>query len=204
MRQSNVPVTFWFEFASTYSYLSVMRIDAEAGKRGVQVIWKPFLLGPMFKAHGWNTSPFVVYPKKGRNMWRDVERRAKKYGLAFSRPDPSDPRDFPAHSVLAARIALVGLDESWGKQFCRDVYVAQFANGEDVSDPVMLTRLAKGAGAEGDIIARATTPDNKLRLRTQTEDAFAANIYGAPSFTVGEELFWGDDRLEDALDWALR
>lgn len=121
----SLPVTFWFEFASTYSYLSVMRIDAEAEKRGVQVNWKPFLLGPMFKAHGWNTSPFVVYPKKGRNMWRDVERRAKKYGLAFNRPDPSDPRDFPAHSVLAARIALVGLDESWGKQFCRNVYVAQ-------------------------------------------------------------------------------
>lgn len=200
----SLPVTFWFEFASTYSYLSVMRIDAEAEKRGVQVNWKPFLLGPMFKAHGWNTSPFVVYPKKGRNMWRDVERRAKKYGLAFNRPDPSDPRDFPAHSVLAARIALVGLDESWGKEFCRNVYVAQFANGEDVSDPVTLTRLAKSAGAEGGIIARATTPDNKFRLRTQTEDAFAANIYGAPSFTVGEELFWGDDRLEDALDWALR
>ena len=84
------------------------------------------------------------------------------------------------------------------------MYVAQFANGEDVSDPVTLTRLAKGAVAEGDIVARATTPDNKLRLRTQTEDTFAANIYGAPSFTVGEELFWGDDRLEDALDWALK
>jgi 2-hydroxychromene-2-carboxylate isomerase len=146
----------------------------------------------------------VVYPKKGCNMWRDVERRAEKYGLAFHRPDPSDPRNFPAHSVLAARIALVGLDEGWGKQFCRNVYVAQFAKGEDVSDSDTLTRLAKGAGAKGDIVARATTPDNKLRLRTQTEEAFAANIYGAPSFTVGEELFWGDDRLEDALDWALR
>lgn len=198
------PVTFWFEFASTYSYLSVMRIDGEAEKRGVQVIWKPFLLGPMFKAHGWNTSPFAVYPKKGKNMWRDVQRRAEKYGLAFNRPDPSDPRRFPAHSVLAARIALIGLQEDWGKRFCRDTYVAQFANGEDISNPETLVKLAHDAGAEGDVLARATSVANKLLLRVQTEAAFDADIYGAPSFTVGDELFWGDDRLEDALDWALR
>ena len=77
------PVTFWFEFASTYSYLSAMRIDAEAEARGVEVVWKPFLLGPIFKAQGWETSPFSIYPEKGENMWRDLERRAVERAYAL-------------------------------------------------------------------------------------------------------------------------
>jgi len=115
-------IVFWFEFASTYSYLSAMRIDEEAANRNLSVEWRPFLLGPMFKDHGWDTSPFVIYPKKGENMWRDMERRTQKYGLPFKRPDADDPRPFPAHSVLAARIALIGLDEGWGQAFTRKVY----------------------------------------------------------------------------------
>ncbi len=195
-------IVFWFEFASTYSYLSAMRIDEEAANRNLSVEWRPFLLGPMFKDHGWDTSPFVIYPKKGENMWRDMERRTQKYGLPFKRPDADDPRPFPAHSVLAARIALIGLDEGWGQAFTRKVYTSQFARCGDISDPETLLSIALSCGTKSDILERATEPENKLRLRRQTEAAFKANIYGAPSFTVDEELFWGDDRLEDALDWA--
>ncbi len=95
---------FWFEFASTYSYPAAMRIDALAGKAGVEVRFRPFLLGPIFKAQGWDTSPFNLFPAKGRHMWRDVERICAELKLPFRRPDP-----FPQASLLAARVALVGL-----------------------------------------------------------------------------------------------
>ncbi|MEL6781663.1 MAG: 2-hydroxychromene-2-carboxylate isomerase [Pseudomonadota bacterium] len=198
-------VDFWFEFASTYSYLSAMRIDAEARRRGVDVVWRPFLLGPIFASQGWNTSPFAIYPAKGRNMWRDMERRTEKYGLPFGRPDKGDAGRFPQNSVLAARVALVGLDAGWGEDFARGVYTAQFGEGAGIADPEILRPLIAQAGGDPDLaFTAAVAPENKGRLRANVEEAIAKHLYGAPSFTVGEELFWGDDRLEDALDWAAR
>src|SRR5215467_11705389 len=110
-----VPVLdFWFDFASTYSYLAAMRIGPLAQKAEVRVQFRPFLLGPIFKAQGWTTSPFNLYPAKGRHMWRDLERSCAELQLPFRRPDP-----FPQNSLLAARVALVGLDQAWGEP--RDV-----------------------------------------------------------------------------------
>jgi len=115
---------FWFDFASTYSYPAVMRIAALALREAVAVNFRPFLLGPIFKMQGWNTSPFNLFPAKARNMWRDLERTCAELGLAFQRPEP-----FPQSSVLAARVALVGLGEGWGEDFCRAVFNAEFAQG---------------------------------------------------------------------------
>lgn len=195
------PMTFWFEFASTYSYLSVMRIDTEAEKHGVEIIWKPFLLGPIFQAQGWETSPFNLYPAKGRNMWRDLERRCEKYGLKLNRPSKDDPRMFPQNGLMAARLAIVGLQQDWGKAFCKSVYLTQFAEGHDISDPDCLKDLLAKLGVEAEV-AFAEAQANKHILRTHVEEAKALGIYGAPSFTIERELFWGDDRLEDALEWA--
>src|SRR5215510_4878250 len=89
---------FWFDFASTYSYLAAMRIGPLADKAEVQVRFRPFLLGPILKAQGWVTSPFNLYPAKGHNMWRDLERSCAELKLPFRRPDP-----FPQNSLLAAR-----------------------------------------------------------------------------------------------------
>jgi 2-hydroxychromene-2-carboxylate isomerase len=83
----NTPdLQIWFEFASTYSYLSVARIENEAAVAGVPVRWEPFLLGPIFTEQGWEDSPFNVYPAKGRYMWRDLERLCDKYGIQFTKP----------------------------------------------------------------------------------------------------------------------
>ena len=112
---------FWFEFASTYSYPAAMRIGPLAREASVEVRFRPFLLGPIFKAQGWNTSPFNLYLAKGRYMWRDLERICAELDLPFRRPDP-----FPQMSVSAARLALVGLAEGWGEDFCRAVYRAEF------------------------------------------------------------------------------
>ena len=91
---------FWYEFASTYSYLASARVDAVATAAGVQVEWRPFLLGPIFKEQGWNDSPFNLYPAKGRYMWRDMERLAAGYELPFRKPSV-----FPRNGLAAARVA---------------------------------------------------------------------------------------------------
>ena len=196
-------IEFWFDFASTYSYLSAMRISELADMAGVDVAWRPFLLGPIFSSQGWDTSPFNVYRNKGRNMWRDIARRSARYGLSFKRPDKDDARAFPQHSVLAARLGLLAEEEGKADVFCRAVFKAEFELEQDISDPSVLGRLAVQAELATDAVDRATSPENKQKLRTRTEQAMGRGIFGAPTFFAGDELFWGDDRLEDALDWAI-
>ena len=192
---------FWFEFASTYSYPAAMRIGPLAREASVEVRFRPFLLGPIFNAQGWNTSPFNLYLAKGRYMWRDLERICAELDLPFRRPDP-----FPQMSVSAARLALVGLAESWGEDFCRAVYRAEFGEGSRIDDPEVLARLLMALDVDPVVaLAAAQSPEIKARLREQTEEAQRLGLFGAPSFvTAGDEVFWGNDRLDAALAWARR
>jgi 2-hydroxychromene-2-carboxylate isomerase len=192
---------FWFELASTYSYPAAMRIGPLAEQRGVHVRWRPFLLGPIFKAQGWPNSPFNIYPAKGRYMWRDLERLCASLDLPFFRPEV-----FPQNTILASRIALLGLREGWGEDFCRAVYRAEFGEGRDIGDATILTDIVRALGQDGErVLAQAQSDDIKAALRAQTEEAQALGIFGAPSFVTADgELFWGNDRLEAALDWAMR
>jgi 2-hydroxychromene-2-carboxylate isomerase len=192
---------FWFEFASTYSYLSAMRIEKMARKADVDVIWKPFLLGPIFKAQNWDTSPFNIYPAKGRYMVRDIERIAQERGLAFRLPEP-----FPQNGLPAARLALVGLEEGWGPAFIRSIFRLEFAEHQNISERSTLATAIVAAGAsENAVFERAQSKDIKNKLRENTDEAQARGIFGAPSFTTESgELFWGDDRLENALLWSRR
>ena len=192
---------FWFEFASTYSYPAAMRIGALARDRGVIVRWRPFLLGPVFKAQGWDNSPFNIYPVKGRYMWRDLERICAAAGMPFVRPAV-----FPQNTILAARVALVALGEGWGEDFSCAVYAAEFGEGRDIGAPGLIADILTALGRDADaVITRAQADDNKLVLRKNTEEAQALGIFGAPSIVTADgELFWGNDRLEAALDWARR
>jgi 2-hydroxychromene-2-carboxylate isomerase len=188
-------IEFWYEFASTYSYLCAMRIEALAATAGVAILWKPFLLGPIFRAQGWDSSPFNIYPAKGKHMVRDMERLTAARGLPFRLPSP-----FPQNSLHAARLALIGHAEGWGIAFTRAVYQAEFAGGADIGDKRVLRQLLAALGIDADAaLARSETPENKQRLRQQTEDAQELGIFGAPSFLARGDLFWGDDRLEQAL-----
>jgi len=189
---------FWFEFASTYSYLAAARVEAACRAAQVPLRWRPFLLGPIFAAQGWTTSPFTLYPAKGRYMWRDMERLCAVQGLPFRRP-----RLFPQNSVPAARIALLGAWMPWEPAFVRAVYAANFAEDRDISAPETLIALLDGLGLDGqELYARAQTQAIKDRLHTQTEEAASRGIFGAPSFLIGEELFWGNDRLDQAIAYA--
>ncbi len=191
-------IEIWYDFASTYSYLSVMRITALAQVHDIRIEWRPFLLGAIFAKQGWSTSPFNLYPAKGRNMIRDLERLAQERGLGFRMPDP-----FPQNSLLAARVSTVGAEEGWIADFTRRVFQAEFATGTQISDPQALARVLEDMHLDAKrILAAAQSPETKDALRRRTDEAIAKGIYGAPSFIVGQELFWGDDRLEQALRWA--
>lgn len=190
---------FWFEFASTYSYLAAARIESTATEAGVSIVWRPFLLGPIFAAQGWNTSPFNVYPAKGRYMWRDMERLTAAAGLPFRRPDP-----FPQNGLLASRLALIGAQEGWVGDFARRVYAAEFGAGRDISKTETLTEILNAMGLDAPALTQRMRTDESIknRLRIETEDAQRQGIFGAPTFVTPDgEIFWGNDRLEAALAW---
>jgi 2-hydroxychromene-2-carboxylate isomerase len=190
---------FWFDFASTYSYPAAMRIGPLAAEAGVTVRYRPLLLGPIFKAQGWDTSPFNVYEAKGRHMWRDLERLCADLALPFRRPEP-----FPQSSLLPARVALVGLDTNWGEAFCQAVFRAEFAEGRRIDDAAVISGILEELKLDPrPVLDAALTDANKQRLRQQTDDAQRRGVFGAPTFVTGDgELFWGNDRLERALQWA--
>ena len=189
---------FWYEFASTYSYPAAMRIEAAAAQAGVGVHWRPFLLGPIFAAQGMKDSPFNLFPVKGRYMWRDMERICAGYGLPWRQPAP-----FPQNGVLAARCVLA-LDAVARPAFSKGIYTAQFGEGRNIAEQAtvasVLTSLGHDAAA---IIAKAGSQPVKDELRANTEEAQRAGIFGAPAMiTPDGELFWGNDRLDEALAWA--
>lgn len=195
-----IEVDFWYEFASTYSYPAAMRVEALAAERGLGVRWRPFLLGPIFFDQGWRDSPFNIYPVKGRYMWRDMERICQSLGLKLTRPSP-----FPQNTILAARVALSLPQESRGK-FTKAVYLAEFAESKTISDRGTLGEILSALGVEPDAgFARAESVENKDRLKGECAEAKALGLPGAPCLvTAGGEIFWGNDRLEQGLDWARR
>lgn len=191
---------FWYEFSSTYSYLSAMRIEAAAEQAGVTLVWRPFLLGPVFKAQGWESSPFTQLPAKGRYMWRDMEREAARLGIPFYRPTA-----FPQNGLVAARVALLGADRGWTPAFTRAVYTAEFGEGRDISDPQAIIDILESLKLDaGAIMAEAQADANKTRLRRMGDEVVSRGLFGAPTFFAEDgEMFWGNDRLEQALDWAV-
>jgi 2-hydroxychromene-2-carboxylate isomerase len=192
-------VEYWFEFGSTYSHISSYRIGSIARDRGISIAWRPFLLGPIFREQGWNDSPFNLYPAKGEYMWRDMERCCARLGVPFRRPS-----HFPRDGLLAARIALVLERTPEIEAFVKSVFLANFHEDLDIASPELMETLLEGAGVSdsASMIDEALAPENKSRLRERTAAGSDRGIFGAPSFVVKDELFWGNDRLEDALDWA--
>jgi 2-hydroxychromene-2-carboxylate isomerase len=194
-------LTFWYEFASPYSWLAAERIEALAAAADVELRWRPFLLGPIFVAQGWQSSPFNVYAAKGANMWRDIERHCMLMDL----PPPTRPEPFPQNSLLAARVA-VAMPDAMRPAFSRAVYRAEFTKAQPIADRAVIGEMLRDCGLDAQAtLAAAESAENKAALRAATEAAGTHGIYDAPSFvTPSGELFWGNDRLEQSLAWAKR
>ncbi|WP_426013620.1 2-hydroxychromene-2-carboxylate isomerase [Caulobacter sp. DWR2-3-1b2] len=195
-------IEFWYEFGSTYSYPAAMRVERLAEQAGVTVEWRPFLLGPLFhEQQGLTDSPFNTFPVKGDYMWRDLQRVCDMEGLPLVRPS-----QFPRNGLLAARVAICGLEEGWTPAFSRAVYQANFVDDQDISQAEVLAPLIASVGAGPDaVLAAANTDPIKARLKDHVRQAQERGLFGAPSFVTADgELFWGNDRLETALEWAVR
>ena len=191
-------VEFWCEIASTYTYVATERIESLAAARGVPIAWRPFSLGPIFASRGWATSPFNLDADKGRYMWRDVERTAEALGRPFRRPSV-----FPRNTILALRVALVGVSRGWGSAFVKAALRANFEDDRDIAATAVIDELLAGLALDGPALREeAESPAWRPRLRAETETAARLGIFGAPTFMVGREMFWGNDRLEQALAWA--
>jgi 2-hydroxychromene-2-carboxylate isomerase len=198
MSAAGPTLELWFDLASNYSYLTLMRVEELARRAGVTLRWEPFLLGPIFESFGWNSSPFVLQKEKGAYVWKDMERQARKYGLPWKKPSR-----FPQNTVLPVRVALLGRDEPWMPSFCRAMARANFAEDRDISSVETVTEVLHAlALPAADVLARLQSPEEKPRLRAQVQRAQALGIFGAPTFFARGEMFWGNDRLEDALETA--
>jgi 2-hydroxychromene-2-carboxylate isomerase len=133
-------------------------------------------------------------------MWRDMERWTAELGLPWRRPSV-----FPRHSIAALRVALVGCEREWGPAFVRAVLRANFGEDREIGEPAVIDELCAGLGLDGPALrAESEAAEWRPRLRAATEEAQRLGIFGAPTFMVGDEMFWGNDRLEHALDWATR
>lgn len=192
------PLEFWFEFASTYSYPAAMQVEDACQSAGVPLIWRSFLLGPVFAAQGMTDSPFNMFPVKGAYMWRDLERICSDADLPYRKPS-----SFPRGSLLAARIAARFGEADWIGTFIRAVYTANFADDRDISDDDIIVDILGSVGQNPQAILSDTlTAESKAVLRTATEEAQTRGVFGAPTMIVGNELFWGHDRLSQAVRWA--
>jgi 2-hydroxychromene-2-carboxylate isomerase len=197
---SGAPLEFWFDFASPYSYIAAMRIEALCWEGGVRFTWRPFLLGPIFALQGWCTSHFNLNERRGNYMWRDMERLTAKYRLPWRRPSV-----FPRNAVLAARVASAFQDAAWISVFIPSAFVANFRDDGDLNDESVIGPLLDACGADKDFVLDASlNSERREYLRRNTREAIALGIFGAPNCVVGGELFWGEEALEDAVDWARR
>lgn len=163
-------IEFWFDLSSNYSYLSAMRIEDAAQRAGVGVQWRPFLLGPVFAALGWETSPFVAQKEKGAYVWQDMPRQCRKYGLPWRQPSV-----FPRRTLLAARIAVLPESEPWRPAWCREIMRMNYGEDRDVDTPEVATDILTRFGLPAArILEAALSDENRQRLRTATQTARAA------------------------------
>ena len=188
---------FFCFLGSTYTYLAVNRAEAVASRENVALRWHPFSVRSIMLEQ--NNRPFVGKPVKLAYMWRDLERRAQRHGIPFaSIPDyPNDADE------LANRVATVAALEGWCPQFAKAAYAEWFIANRDPGKVEHLSEvLLRMNRSPREIIERANSQEIRDKYAAETELARSMGIFGSPTFVCGTEIFWGDDRLEDAIDWC--
>lgn len=195
------PIEFWFDFASPYARLSAARIESLAAPHDITVLWRPFLIGPLLAKRPGNDSPFQnAPPAQARYRRRDIERLCIDADLPLTWPST-----YPRGSLLATRVAWIGRHQGWVARFARAVFEANFAEDRDIGAPEVVAELLRAQGLPAEALtAEAQTEPVKAGLKAAVAEAEARGLFGTPSFLVGDELFWGNDRLEQAIAWARR
>ena len=193
-------IEFWFSIGSTYTYLSVTRIAEVSQKKGVSLSWQPFSVRKIMREM--DNIPFPPTKKvKVDYMWRDLERRAHSYGFNANVPAPYPLKEFD----LANRVAVLARQEGWCEDYVRGTYRRWFIDGYEAGSDTNLTQTLSEIGQDKlRVLDLAGSSEVEAVYLDQTERAKQAGIFGSPSFIVDGELFWGDDRLEDAIDWAFK
>ena len=193
-------IDFWFSIGSTYTYLSVTRLAEVSQKTGASFSWKPFSVRKIMREM--DNIPFPPTKQaKVDYMWRDIERRAHSYGFKANVPAPYPLKELD----LANRVAVLAMQEGWCEDYVRETYRLWFVDGHEAGSDVNLTQTLSEIGQDKlRVLERACSSDVEATYLNQTENAKQAGIFGSPSFIVDGELFWGDDRLEDAINWASK
>lgn len=187
-------VEFWYSIGSTYSYLTIMRLDSVAKSEDVAFDWRPFSVRAIMIEM--DNIPFATKPSKARYMWRDIERRAAGYGIPAAVPAPYPLAEFD----LANCVAIVGREEGWCAAYTVATYRRWFQDGEPAGLEPNLSESLREINQDPDrVLALARGSSTEAAYLTATDEARERGIFGAPSFVVDGELFWGDDRLEDAI-----
>jgi len=182
-------IEFFWDAASPYTYLASTQLEAVAARAGAAVVWKPFLLGKVFEATG-NKMPAAI-PAKGKHLFLDVQRWGAHYGVPVA-----FPKVFPVNSVLALRAGIAAGRHGQAAAFAKAVMKAYWADGADIGQPGVVGAIAAALGLDGAaLVAQAQEQPVKDQLRANTEEAVRRGAFGAPTFFVGEQMFWGNDRL---------
>ena len=190
-------IDFWFTMGSTYSFLTVTRLRDVERASGISFRRRPFHLLVILQEM--KHVPFADKPAKSAYMWRDIERRAAMYGIEAQVPVPYPIK----HSVVANLVATLGMHEGWGDDFVRAAYRRWFVLGQESGSEPNLSESLRDIGQNPDrVLKQAAGEDVKAMLTAETNAARALGIFGSPTFSVDGELFWGDDRLDDAISWC--
>jgi 2-hydroxychromene-2-carboxylate isomerase len=188
---------FWVSIGSTYTYLAVMRAEEAAATAGVALRWRIFSVRQIMIEQ--NNIAFRGKPVKAAYMWRDIARRAAMRGLAPKLPAPYPLEEFD----LANQVAVLGLERGWGRDYIRAAYRLWFEKGMRAGEGANLAAALGGLGLDPETVTAEARGDAvRAAYLAATGEAKRIGVFGAPSFVAGDEVFWGDDRLEDALSWA--
>ncbi len=192
-------IDFWFSIGSTYSYLTVMRLSEVAQSSGIEFQWRPFNVRHVMVEQ--NNIPFKDKPVKTAYMWRDIERRAHRHGL-----NPRIPAPYPLPGLLLANlVATLGTEEGWVEDYTRATYRRWFEKGEPAGEEPNISASLKEINRDPDLVLANAQSDRILnKLSAATDEVMHLGVFGSPSFVVEGEVFWGDDRLEDAIFWAQK
>jgi len=194
------PIDYYFEFSSPYGYIASHLADAMGTRLGREVRWRPFLLGPVFKATG--QAPLVDIPMKGEYSRHDFVRSARYYGVKFAMPSK-----FPIGTVAGVRAFywLADRDPKKAHAFAKTLYDAYFVGGRDIGAPETVIDVAAEVGVERSLVESALAdPAVKERARAEVDAAIARGVFGSPFFIVDGEPFWGCDRIPMLEEWVKR